>query len=139
MLEDLRAIWEFTLATAPSGQSITVGQVLLVVALVVVGYFGSLTNHNNKSILKAILAKHPDWTLLLIGRVIGDYSDLARFPNLVLAAHMYRNMQLIGDLLDRVIRNSNGPETLAAVRANVSELCDRFPVYGKNKGGDAWR
>jgi glycine hydroxymethyltransferase len=47
-------------------------------------------------------------------------------------------MPLVGDLLDRVIRNSNGPETLAAVKANVSELCNRFPVYGNHDGGDAW-
>jgi len=49
-----------------------------------------------------------------------------------------REMALIGDLLDRVIRNSNGPETLAAVRTYVSELCNRFPVYGNHDGGDAW-
>ena len=41
MLEDLKSFWNFTLATAPSGQSITVGEVLLVLLLVVVGYYGS--------------------------------------------------------------------------------------------------
>ncbi len=41
MLDDLQAFWNFTLATAPSGQSVTVGQVLIVVALVVLGYLAS--------------------------------------------------------------------------------------------------
>ena len=41
MLDELRSFWNFTLATSPSGQSITVGEVLLVVALVIVGYYGS--------------------------------------------------------------------------------------------------
>ena len=41
MFDDVQAFWNFTLATAPSGQSVTVGQVLIVLALVVVGYLGS--------------------------------------------------------------------------------------------------
>jgi len=41
MLDELKSFWNFTLATSPSGQSITVGEVLLVVVLVVVGYYGS--------------------------------------------------------------------------------------------------
>jgi small-conductance mechanosensitive channel len=41
MLDDLMAFWNFTLATAPSGSSITVGEVLLVVLLVIVGYYSS--------------------------------------------------------------------------------------------------
>ena len=41
MLDELRSFWNLTLATSPSGQSITVGEVLLVVALVIVGYYGS--------------------------------------------------------------------------------------------------
>jgi small-conductance mechanosensitive channel len=41
MFDELRSFWNFTLATSPSGQSITVGEVLLVVALVIAGYYGS--------------------------------------------------------------------------------------------------
>ena len=41
MFDELRSFWNFTLATSPSGQSITVGEVLLVVVLVIVGYYGS--------------------------------------------------------------------------------------------------
>ena len=41
MLEDLKSFWNFTLATSPTGQSITVGEVLLVLLLVVIGYYGS--------------------------------------------------------------------------------------------------
>ncbi|MCP4546471.1 MAG: glycosyltransferase family 1 protein [bacterium] len=47
----------------------------------VVGYFGSMTNHNNKSILKGILERHPDWSVVLIGKPVGDYGELAAFPN----------------------------------------------------------
>ena len=41
MLDELKSFWSFTLATSPSGQSITVGEILLVVALVIVGYYSS--------------------------------------------------------------------------------------------------
>lgn len=41
MIESIREFLSFTLATAPGGQSITVGQVLAVVALIVAGYYGS--------------------------------------------------------------------------------------------------
>jgi len=41
MSNDLKTIWNFVLSTAPGGQSITVGQVLSVIALLLVGYFGS--------------------------------------------------------------------------------------------------
>jgi len=41
MFADLKTFWNFILTTAPNGQSITVGQVLSVVALLLVGYYGS--------------------------------------------------------------------------------------------------
>ena len=41
MLADLKSFWNFALATTPSGQSITVGQVLSVITLLLVGYYGS--------------------------------------------------------------------------------------------------
>ncbi len=41
MLENVEELWNYTLATAPSGQTVSVGQVLMVLALVIVGYFGS--------------------------------------------------------------------------------------------------
>ena len=41
MLEDVKAFWNFSLATSPSGQSVTVGEVSLVLLLIVVGYYGS--------------------------------------------------------------------------------------------------
>ncbi len=41
MLDKLASFWNFTLATSPGGQSITIGEVLLVVLLVVVGYYSS--------------------------------------------------------------------------------------------------
>ena len=41
MLDQLKSLWNFTLATSPGGQSITVGEILLVLALLVVGYYGS--------------------------------------------------------------------------------------------------
>lgn len=41
MFADLTTFWNFVLSTAPSGQSITVGQVLSVAVLLLVGYYGS--------------------------------------------------------------------------------------------------
>jgi small-conductance mechanosensitive channel len=41
MLADLKLFWNFVLTTTPSGQSITLGQALSVIALLLVGYYGS--------------------------------------------------------------------------------------------------
>ena len=41
MLDSFVSVWNFTLATWPGGQSVTVGEILLVIGLVVVGYYGS--------------------------------------------------------------------------------------------------
>jgi small-conductance mechanosensitive channel len=41
MLADLKSFWNFVLTTTPSGQSITLGQALSVIALLLVGYYGS--------------------------------------------------------------------------------------------------
>ena len=41
MFADLTALWNFPLAPAPGGQSITLGHLLLVVLLAVFGYYGS--------------------------------------------------------------------------------------------------
>ena len=41
MIEDVKAVWNFVLATAPSGQTISVGQIVSVLLLLIVGYFGS--------------------------------------------------------------------------------------------------
>ena len=41
MLADLKSFWNFALAATPSGQSITLGQVLSVITLLLVGYYGS--------------------------------------------------------------------------------------------------
>ena len=41
MIEDLKAVWNFVLATAPSGQTISAGQIVSVLLLLIVGYFGS--------------------------------------------------------------------------------------------------
>ena len=41
MFADLKTFWNFILTTAPSGQSITVGQGLSVISLLLVGYYGS--------------------------------------------------------------------------------------------------
>lgn len=41
MMDEFNEIWGYVLATAPGGQSITVGQLISVLALLVIGYFGS--------------------------------------------------------------------------------------------------
>lgn len=41
MFADLKTFWNFVLTTTPSGQTITVGQVLSVITLLLVGYYGS--------------------------------------------------------------------------------------------------
>jgi len=48
----------------------------------VIGYFGTLTNRSDMRILRALTERHPDWSIVLIGRVVGDYSTFAEHPNI---------------------------------------------------------
>jgi len=48
----------------------------------VIGYFGSVTESNDKDILEAIARKHPEWSVVLIGQVVSDYSRLEKYPNI---------------------------------------------------------
>jgi small-conductance mechanosensitive channel len=41
MLDDAKAFWDYVLATAPGGQTVSVGQILSVLILLFLGYFGS--------------------------------------------------------------------------------------------------
>jgi len=41
MLEQLRETWNYVLTTAPSGQVVTIGQIISVILLLAFGYFGS--------------------------------------------------------------------------------------------------
>jgi glycine hydroxymethyltransferase len=40
-------------------------------------------------------------------------------------------MQLIAELIDRVLSNIGNEEVYAAVRREVAELCRRFPIYAE--------
>ena len=48
----------------------------------IIGYFGSITESNDKSILSHIAKNKPNWNIILIGEVISDYSSLKKFPNI---------------------------------------------------------
>jgi glycosyltransferase involved in cell wall biosynthesis len=81
----------------------------------VVGYFGSLTNHNNKAILQAILRRHPDWSVLLIGKVVGDYSELAAHPNFYLTGAVdYADLPAWAQVFDVGIMNWIETEWIAS-------------------------
>ena len=41
MFDDIREIWGYVLATTPDGQTLTIGQIISVILLVVIGYLGS--------------------------------------------------------------------------------------------------
>ena len=47
----------------------------------VIGYFGSLTESNDKTILEHLARERPDWSIVLIGQVISDYSMFDKYPN----------------------------------------------------------
>ncbi len=81
----------------------------------VVGYFGSLTNHNNKRILRLIAERHPDWSLVLIGRVVGDYGELAGLANVHLTGAVpYAELPAWAQVFDIGIMNWNETEWIAS-------------------------
>lgn len=48
----------------------------------VIGYFGTLSSSNNQSLLRECAIRHPEWSIVLIGRITGgDWSSLQRMPN----------------------------------------------------------
>lgn len=47
----------------------------------IAGYFGSLTQTNDKESFEHAARSLPDWTFVFIGRVAGDYSTLEALPN----------------------------------------------------------
>lgn len=81
----------------------------------IVGYFGSLTNHNDKGILRRLAERHPDWSLVLIGRVVGDYSELADLPNLHLTGAVpYTELPAWAQAFDVAIMNWLETEWIAS-------------------------
>lgn len=47
----------------------------------VAGYFGSLTQTNDKDVFLAAARSLPGWSFVFIGRVAGDYGELQALPN----------------------------------------------------------
>ncbi|MFX0196645.1 MAG: glycosyltransferase [Candidatus Hodarchaeota archaeon] len=47
----------------------------------IVGYFGSLTNRNDQSIIEYCATKRPDFSFVLLGQVLGNYQFLQNLPN----------------------------------------------------------
>ncbi|MDP6797010.1 MAG: glycosyltransferase [Candidatus Krumholzibacteria bacterium] len=49
-----------------------------------IGYYGALTSAQDFELLRHILESHPEWTLLMFGNVVGDFSSLEKYPNFLL-------------------------------------------------------
>jgi glycosyltransferase involved in cell wall biosynthesis len=100
---------------AAAGGGLPVPAALAALPHPVVGYFGSLTNHNDKRILRAIAERHPGWSLVLIGRVMGDYSALADLPNLHLTGAVpYAELPAWAQVFDVAIMNWTLTEWIAS-------------------------
>ncbi len=48
----------------------------------IIGYFGTLTVSNNQALLAECAARHPEWSIVLIGRITGgDWARMQALPN----------------------------------------------------------
>ncbi|MFA5865319.1 MAG: glycosyltransferase [Phycisphaerae bacterium] len=48
----------------------------------IIGYFGTLSGSNDQSILIECAKRHPEWSIVLIGRITGgDWAELMKFSN----------------------------------------------------------
>lgn len=66
-----------------------------------VGYFGSLTDSNDTDMILQAAREAPDLQFVLIGRVLGDYRELAALPNVhLLGFKDYRDLPAYGRHFD---------------------------------------
>ena len=72
----------------------------------IVGYFGSITESNDKEILFHIAKNKPKWNIVLIGEVISDYSSLKKFSNIhFLGKKKFEELPGYGKYFDVCIMN----------------------------------
>lgn len=72
----------------------------------IIGYFGSITESNDKEILETIASKRPGWNIVMIGQVVSDYSKLERYPNIhFLGKKKLAELPLYGRHFDACIMN----------------------------------
>ncbi len=72
----------------------------------IIGYFGSITESNDKAVLEYIAKQRPNYNIVLIGQVISDYSRLDAYPNIhFLGKKPLDNLPAYGQHFDVCIMN----------------------------------
>lgn len=72
----------------------------------IIGYFGSITESNDKEILEHMARQRPDWNIVLIGQVISDYSMFDQYPNVhFLGKKSLEELPAYGQYFDVCIMN----------------------------------
>lgn len=72
----------------------------------IIGYFGSITESNDKEILEHIAQQKPDWNIVLIGQVISDYSQFDQYANVhFLGKKTLEELPAYGQYFDVCIMN----------------------------------
>jgi glycosyltransferase involved in cell wall biosynthesis len=67
----------------------------------IAGYFGSLTEANDKATFTYAAQNCPDWSFVFIGKVAGDYTELAGFKNVFfLGQKPYEEIPVYGKFFD---------------------------------------
>ena len=113
----------------------------------IAGYFGSLTQTNDKETFLAAARALPEWSFVFIGRVLGDYSDLESQPNvhflgprphsLIPAYGQGFDVCFMGWRAHEWISNCFPLKTLEYLAlekpivcaGRIDELMDRFPAF----------
>lgn len=72
----------------------------------IIGYFGSLTDDNDKGTIEYCATKRPNWSFILIGKVMGDYSRIDKLKNVYfLGPRPYKFIPNYGQCFDVCIMN----------------------------------
>lgn len=113
----------------------------------VAGYFGSLTETNDKETFLHAARTLPDWTFVFIGKTLGDYSELDALPNVrFLGARPHATLPTFGARFDvgfmgwkphEWITNCFPLKTLEYLAlgkpivcsGHIAELAERFPEF----------
>jgi glycosyltransferase involved in cell wall biosynthesis len=67
----------------------------------IAGYFGTLTETNDKATFAYAAQRCPDWSFVFIGKVAGDYTELACFKNVFfLGQKPYEEIPIYGKFFD---------------------------------------
>ncbi len=121
----------------------------------IAGYFGSLTETNDKDTFLYAARALPDWNFVFIGKTVGDYSELEALPNVhFLGPQPHASLPAFGARFDVTFMGWKAHEWITncfplktleylalakpiVCSGRIDELAERFPQFVRITGSPA--